>query len=85
MKRIFGIGFYWGKTKILRLKFDKPHNQEWHMELYGVSIKNTFVGIMVRGKRVPIEPVKLKVDEASWEVDRLRAEGAYDTWRGDWQ
>jgi len=80
MKRIFGIGFYWGKTKILRLKFDKP-DREWHMELYGVSIKNTFVGIMVRGARITHVP---KVDEASWEVDRMRVEGAYDQGRGGW-
>jgi hypothetical protein len=81
MKRIFGIGFYWGKTKILRLKLDKPE-LEWHMELYGISIKNTFVGIMVRGKRVTYVP---EVDGASWENDRLRAEGAYDTGRDGWR
>lgn len=81
MKRIFGIGFYWGKTKILRLKLDKPE-LEWHMELYGISIKNTFVGVMVRGKRVTYVP---EVDEASWENDRLRAEGAYDTGRDGWR
>ena len=51
MKRICGIGFYWGKTKILKLKMDHP-DLEWPMELYGISIKNTFIGIMVRGARI---------------------------------
>ena len=55
MKRIFGIGFYWGQTKILKLKMDRP-TLEWGMELYGISIKNTFLGIMVRGKRTTIVP-----------------------------
>lgn len=55
MKRIFGIGFYWGKTKVVKLKMDAPA-MEWGMEMYGLSIKNTFIGVFVRGKRIyPVE------------------------------
>ena len=50
MKRILGISFYWGKTKVVKLKMDAPA-LEWPLELYGISIKNTFFGVMVRGKR----------------------------------
>jgi hypothetical protein len=55
VKRIGFIAFYWGRTKVLKLKMDAP-SAEWKMELYGFSIKNTFVGVMVKGSRItPVE------------------------------
>ena len=77
MKRILGIGFYWGKTKILRLKLDRPE-LEWHMELYGISIKNTFLGIMVRGKRTTVvRELGEKELEQSWKGEVDRQGGAF--------
>ena len=49
MKRICGIGFYWGKTgKGVTLTVVNSYE----LAMYGISIKNTFVGIMVRGARI---------------------------------
>ncbi len=49
--RILGIGFHWGKTKVLRLKLTAP-TADYNMSLYGISIKNTFIGIMGKGARI---------------------------------
>lgn len=50
MKRICGIGFYWRQSKYLKLKIDAP-SIEWKMGLYGFSVGDVFIGVMVRGKR----------------------------------
>lgn len=77
MKKIWGIGFYWGATGP---GVSLTVINTYEIAMYGISIGETFVGIMVRGKRI-----LPKRDDSHWEIDRLRAEGAYDAGRDGWQ
>ena len=79
MKQGMGISFYWGKTRHMKIHFPAI-DCSWETSLYGISIKDTFVGIMVRGKRI----VQTR-DDSHWDIDRLRAEGAYDHGRDGWK
>jgi hypothetical protein len=55
VKRIMGISFYWGETNNMKISFPAI-GRSWETSLYGISVKDTFLGIMVRGKRIfPVE------------------------------
>ena len=51
MKRIFGIGFYWGHTRNA-VKISIGDCFHYEMKMYGISVKNTFLGVFVRGNSV---------------------------------
>lgn len=51
MVKILGIYLHWGKTRHLHMHFPAI-DRTWETSLYGISIHNTFLGIMVRGARV---------------------------------
>jgi hypothetical protein len=45
------VRLYWGKTRHMHIHFPAI-DRTWETSLYGISIGNTFIGIMVRGGRV---------------------------------
>lgn len=44
------IRFYWGPTRSVKLAFPALM-RTWAISLYGVSVFDVFVGVMVRGQR----------------------------------
>ena len=51
MLKIWGVYFHWGRTRNMKIYFPAI-DRTWETSLYGISVKNTFIGIMVRGARV---------------------------------
>ena len=51
MKRLFGIGFYWGQTQTA-VRIVIGDRYQYEMRMYGISIKSVFIGVFVRGKSV---------------------------------
>ena len=45
------VRFYWGKTQRVHLSMPAL-DRAWGMSLYGFSVSDAFIGIMVRGPRV---------------------------------
>ena len=72
MVKILGIYLHWGKTRHMHMHFPSI-DRTWETSLYGISIRNTFLGIMVRGKRITEKP---KTHGWGSGVDRMS--GAYD-------
>ena len=45
------VRFYWGVRKNVHLSMPAL-DRSWGISLYGFSVGNAFIGVMVRGKRV---------------------------------
>ena len=51
MKRIFGIGFYYGEPLKNSVQLLVAHHH-YEMRMFGISVGNVFLGVFVRGKAV---------------------------------